>query len=276
MASAPRAATQWWVNGRRGEHIAVADRGFQFGDGLFETLAVRGGRPCHWDRHLARLHRGCERLGLQGVDGERLTREAQDYCAGTEQGVLKVLLSRGVAGRGYALPDPATAITRVFILESAPAGQDSGGVALMFCATPLSRNERLAGIKHLNRLEQVLGRAECRSPFADGIMCDTQGDVIETTCANLFFVTRDVLFTPTLQFCGVEGIMRELVLEWARTQAIEIREQPVSRDQLMAADEIFITNSLIRARPVKRIEDMSFRHGSVTAAAAHVLEALEA
>ncbi len=262
MTAVPRTL----VNGVPGDAIAVADRGFQYGDGVFETIAVARGAPLLWERHLARLLEGCARLGFTDTpDAGRLSAEARELCRGAGRAVLKLIVTRGAAGRGYA-PPPAmpTRVVQLLAWPDEPPAYARTGVDLRFCATRLGRNPRLAGIKHLNRLEQVLARAEWGGDCAEGLMLDDHDGVIEGTRSNLFTVARGDLLTPDLSQCGVAGVMRALVLEQAAARGLRCRIARVTRAEVEAADELFLTNSLIGIWPVRRLENRDYGIGEIT------------
>ncbi len=254
------------VNGVPGESNSVHDRGFQYGDGLFETMAAVNGAPLLWDRHMQRMSRGAARLGISAPDENLLRQEVEQVCRGVERAVLKIILTRGVSGRGYA-PDKQAQPTRTVSLSpwpDYPVEQRTHGVAAQFCRTMISRNQATAGIKHLNRLEQVLARAELEQDCREGLMCDEFGRVIEGTMTNLFIVSRDRLLTPDLSHSGVEGVMRGLVLERAVELSLEARVMDITKSDVLRADEVFLTNSLIGLWPVRRIEAKEYLLGRMT------------
>jgi 4-amino-4-deoxychorismate lyase len=261
------------VNGEARDAVSSADRGFQYGDGLFETIAVRDGRPLRFARHLARLRRGAERLGIVPPSAAMLEEEARQLCKGTPRAVLKIIVTRGPGGRGYAC-DATAAPTRVLRLQPWRERSDDyarHGVAVRLCHARLGRNPLLAGIKHLNRLEHVLARREWSDEFAEGLMRDDTGDVIEGTMSNVFTVAAGALHTPDLSACGVEGVMRAVVLEAAAQLGLETRIGRITTDDLARAQEIFLTNSLIGIWPVIRLDrtvegksEAAFAPGAVT------------
>lgn len=261
------------INGQPTGQIDARDRGLHYGDGLFETIAVRDGRPQLWDRHLARLTAGCERLRLPAPDAALLAAEAAQLCDGVAQGVLKIILTRGVGGRGYAIPhaDAATAagrMSRILIRLPAPdypATHYRDGVAVRLCELRLGDAPALAGIKHLNRLEQVLARSEWSDPgIAEGLMRDAEGAVIEGTMSNLFIVRTGGLETPELTRCGVAGVMRGRIIDRARELGLAVTERRLMPADLAAADECFLCNSLIGIWPVRRIDDNVLPVGPLT------------
>ena len=249
------------VNGTPQSAIALTDRGLHYGDGLFETLPVVDGRPCLWTRHMERLSWGCTRLGIPAPDPGVLLSECLEAAEGRRRGVLKIIVTRGQGGRGYR-PPPDPAPHRIVIggrWHEYTAEQRRQGVAVRICETRLGRNPALAGIKHLNRLEQVLARSEWRDPATlEGIMLDASGDMVECTMSNLFLFKVGRLATPSLVDCGVAGVMRGLVMELAREIGIEMEERPLPLSELDACDAVFITNSLMGALPVRRVGDRRF------------------
>lgn len=253
------------INGRAGDQVPVRDRGFQYGDGLFETIAVCAGRPLLWERHMQRLSRDAARLGIAAPPEPLWRAEAHGLCRGVARGVLKLVLTRGGSERGYA---PAEAEpTRVVSLApwpDQPPAHAQDGVDVRLCRTTLACHPRLAGIKHLNRLEQVLARGEWKDGYAEGLMLDEDGHVIEGTMSNLFLVQRGALLTPDLSRCGVAGVVRDLVLEKARALALPVHVTTLTPADLLTADEIFLTNSLIGLWPVKRFENRDYPVGKVT------------
>ncbi len=252
------------VNGEAHDCISVRDRGLQYGDGVFETIAVCDAQPLLWESHYARLRRGCERLAIGPVpSAAELSAEAARLCAGAERAVLKIVLTRGSSTGGYA-PTADTVPTRVLELRpwpQRPASHAREGVAVRLCRTRLGCNPALAGIKHLNRLEQVLGRAECGDAFAEGLMFDDHDRLTEGTASNVFLVVRGTLLTPDLSHCGVAGVMRATVLAQADRLGLSWRVAELSRDALAQAEEIFLTNSLIGIWPVKRVESKEYSAG---------------
>jgi 4-amino-4-deoxychorismate lyase len=245
------------IDGEPRDRVPGRDRGLHYGDGLFETLAVEDGRPCLWGRHMARLAEGCRRLGIPVPDTAGLAAEAEREIGGAARGVLKILVTRGRGGRGYAPPREPRPM-RLMELSPGPGHPPSWrtrGVRVRRCGMRLSRNPALAGIKHLNRLEQVLARAEWTDPdIAEGLMLDTGDQVIEGTMTNLFLVDGEGIHTPDLSRCGVAGTMRALVMEAAREQGIPVSERPLCWSELERARGLFLTNAVIGIWPVRELD----------------------
>lgn len=253
------------VNGLPAEAVPADDRGLAYGDGVFETLYVEQGH-IHWlDRHLQRLVHGCERLRIDG-DGlaDRLLDDIAALLAQTappDPAVLKLMVTRGSSERGYAI-EPGAAVRRIVKLTGAPRypeGYYSHGVKVRLCQTRLAQQPLLAGIKHLNRLEQVLARMELSAGEQEGLLCDSAGHVIEGTCSNLFARYGEQLVTPSLDDAGVAGIARELVLEHAAAAGVAVVVEPLTPSRLLRADALVVTNSIIGAWPVADFDGQRFQ-----------------
>ena len=257
------------VNGQPASEIPVADRGLQYGDGLFETIRVSNGRCRHWMLHLARLRRGCEALGIRMPDPELLKTEARRLLASGDfqEVILKLIVTRGSGGRGYAPRNmlPPSRIFSVHPLPRYPAHWFKRGVRARFCDMRLSRQPRLAGIKHLNRLEQVLARQEWGSEFAEGIMLDEQGNVVEGVMSNLFALIDGRLVTPPLEQCGVAGVVREWLLRRADGLGRDVVEAPLRPEMLLDAEALFLTNSVIGVWQVAELGEQNWEVHPLTA-----------
>lgn len=257
------------INGKTNDHIHVTDRGLQYGDGVFETIAYRHGKLEFLTEHLQRLFNGCESLAIAFEQQTELQAELEALCLqlGAEQAVVKVIITRGEGSRGY-YSDNSALPTRIISTHSYPefpTHYQSKGVTLRFCQQMISSNSRLAGVKHLNRLEQVLARSEWHDPdIAEGIMLDVNGHIIEGTMSNLFIVESDTLSTPLLSESGVAGVLRSKVMQLAKNCCIPVREEHISKESLAAAEEVFICNSLIGIWPVTRIADETYAPGFLT------------
>lgn len=255
------------INGEFKDHLPVTDRAFQYGDGLFETLAVVDGHPVFWDRHWDRLQSGCRRLNIPLPDAELIYFEAKSLCERQATAVLKIIITRGSGGRGYRQPDCITP-TRVISLHPVPDYPDNyreQGIVARFCNTRLGINPSLAGIKHLNRLEQVLARAEWSDGrIQEGIMLDSNDRVIEGTMTNLFYIKNDTLHTSSIAQAGIAGIMRGIIINLSPRLGLPAIEHTFAKMELLSADEIFVCNSIIGIWPVIRIAEQAFPVGSKT------------
>lgn len=249
--------------------IAADDRGLQYGDGLFETALLIDGRVRFLDDHLERLFRGCQRLGIRAPDRQTLSDEITQVCAAANRGVLKIIVTRGAGGRGYR--PPAAAATRIVALHPLKETPQHA-LKLRWCETRLGRNARLAGIKHLNRLEQVLAQGEWREgEFDEGLMMDTEGELVCATAGNVFAVRDGALITPDLRFCGVQGVMRAQVIKVASKLGLAVSEEPLWPHDLEAASEIFITNAVRGIRSATSLDSLQWSDSTVATRLARAL-----
>lgn len=253
------------VDGQPQDSIAATDRGLLYGDGLFETIRFVGGVAPLWPRHLQRLALGCERLRLPLPEPALLWHEALAATQGMAEAVLRITLTRGAGARGYAMPatPQPTRIVAAFPMPALDAAMYRDGVRLHLCATRLAEQPLLAGIKHLNRLEQVLARSEWNDPaIAEGLLCDGHGYVVSATAANLFAVLDGVAVTPAVDRCGVAGVLRAELLEaFPQTQ---VRELPLAA--CLAASELFLSSSVRGILPVQAVGATVFAPGPVARA----------
>jgi 4-amino-4-deoxychorismate lyase len=255
------------VNGIASEYVSANDRGLHYGDGLFETIACNGTRAQFIDDHLDRMQRGARILGIEFPDRQLILDDIGSLLdSGSAASVIKLVLTRGRGKRGYR-PQEDQACTRICMLGDWPEYIDRwqrDGIAARFCKNRVSVNPGLAGLKTLNRLENVLAASELARDVDEGIMTDVDGQVIEGTMSNLFAVIDDSLVTPDLSRCGIAGIMRAQIIDIAKTNAMKIEIRNMRRDELMSASELFVCNSLIGVCAVRRLEQQVFTADTVT------------
>jgi 4-amino-4-deoxychorismate lyase len=251
--------------------LTLQDRGWQYGDGIFETMLLRSGEVRFWNDHLERLQAGCERLGMQIPDTALVRHELQQVSAGRQDGVIKLTLMRSGSERGYR-PSPAAPTTRLWQLFDALAAAPAS-ITVRWCDTRLSRNAQLAGLKHCNRLEQVLAQAEWRAAdIAEGLMLDTEGELICGTMSNVFLVLEGILVTPDLRYSGIAGVMRKNVLRLAASLQIEAEPRAIRADDVGHAHEMFMCNSVRGIQPVIRLEQQQWDVGVITQRLQHALQ----
>jgi len=261
-----------WINGSSNNQIPSLDRGLLYGDGVFETITIIKGKPQFLSHHLIRLEKASDRLSipvrlslLEDEIAQFLSACCQDQ--NPDKAILKLIVTRGCGGRGYN-PASATKPVRILQWHDFPDYHEAfslEGVSVIFCKTPLAKNPALAGIKHLNRLEQVLARGEWNDPaIQEGLMFDTDGHLIEGTMSNVFLVHQGALLTPDLNQCGIEGVMRGHIIALAKKLGIACSSATISRAILEKADEVFLTNCVIGIWPVKKINQMTYPLGPVT------------
>ena len=263
-----------WINGQAAADVSLLDRGLQYGDGLFETMRLKKGSVVMWVEHLARLQAGCQRLNIS-IDASLLSKQIDDITQQVIDGVLKLIVTRGEGERGYKSYS-ANAATIIWLHSESPSYPQqyyTEGVDVCLCKTNISRNSFLAGIKHLNRLDNVLARQEWLDEYQEGLMCDEFENIIEGTMSNFFAIKGDVLITPDLSHSGVAGITRQRVLDIARKENIETKICNISADELAEFDAVMVTNSLIGMWPVRSIGD---HHYSIRELSLRLVEHLQA
>lgn len=244
------------IDGVPSDGVPADDRGLAYGDGVFETIAVQNGTLLAWPAHLARLRHGCAVLGFTPPMGDLLEAECGRLAAGRDAAVVKLIVTRGSGGRGYRPPAPAAPrrIVGVFDWPALPPEGTGTPIKVWLCAHRLGDQPTYAGIKHLNRLDQVLASAEW--PAADmfeGLMFDADDGLVEGTRSNVFLVRNGELGTPSIERCGVDGIVRQAVLALARERGWPSRIGVHTRETLASADEIFLCNAIIGVRAVTEI-----------------------
>lgn len=251
------------VDGVASAQVSALDRGLAYGDGLFESIRFVGASSPLWSRHMQRLAEGCVRLRIPAPDPAQLWREAQEVSRGMPASVLRITVTRGAGERGYrppAVPQP-TRLVAAFAPPPVAAEAYVHGVRMRVCDIRLAEQPLLAGIKHLNRLEQVLARAEWDDPaIAEGVLLDSHGRVISATMANLFAVVDGELLTPALDRCGVAGVARAEVL--AACAQARVGELTVAA--LRGAGEVFLSSSVRGILPVRSLDDRDYGPGATT------------
>ena len=265
------------INGSFDHVISPFDRGFAYGDGLFRTMKMVDGLPESWPLHYQKLVADCAVINIVCPSAELLMSDLHQLfspigLSDGEPAIAKIIITRGEGNRGYT-PPAITAPMRVVTKSAMPQYPDirfSEGISLMVCETRLALQTKLAGIKHLNRLENVLARMEwtdahMTNSIADGIMLDSAGNVIECTSANIFARFGDILITPSLHQCGVAGITRQRIIDLAYTLSLKARVEVIDLPTLLSADEVIICNSLYGAWQVKTIQDKIIKTGVLAA-----------
>ena len=261
------------VNGISGNLISIRDRGLLYGDGVFRTLRVARGKVLHWSLHYLKLQHDCTVLGIVCPGEALLCAELDQVLTQHPDGVVKLIVTRGEGVRGYA-PSADTPPTRIWDfspLPDYPAEWATQGITACVCSLRLSTQPRLACVKHLNRLENVLAAAELNdaqlhdSQLAEGLLLDAEGHLIEGIRSNLFLVSQGRLITPDLSRCGVAGIQRGRVMAWALQHGITLQVRDVGLEEALHADELFIVNSVIGLWPIYKLGQRHWSHFPVAA-----------
>jgi len=254
------------VNGKKTHSVSVSDRGLQYGDGVWETIAIINGKPQFLNDHLDRLMLGCQALNISPPDLTVLQDEIQHLSETVNnRAVLKIIITRGSGGRGYRA-DPSIKTTSTRIVSLHPWGDHisnyrENGINLQLCKTRLAYNPPLSGFKHLNRLEQVLASAELNQN-QEGLMLDFNDHVIEGTMSNVFILDKTKhIKTPRLDDatgCGIKGIMRQKAMEWLKNEACTVSEEPIKIDDVLNAEAVFMSNSIIGLWGVTSFENKTY------------------
>jgi len=270
------------VNGVLGAQISPLDRGFTYGDGVFETCNIQCGSIPLWHLHKERLLNSCKQLLIpieSNIVELRVNQLLQQLeQAQIEHAILKITVTRGEGGRGYRLPEnpQPTIVVGAFPAADYPADFFVEGVCVRICTQRLGCNSSLASLKHLNRLEQILARAEWQdTSIAEGIMFDTQNNLVEGIFSNIFLIKGGQLVTPDLSQSGVAGVMRRFILEIIAPQAqLKTHIKILSHTDLFSADEIFLCNSLYGIWPVREIvsnQNLRLKPGKITMQLQHLV-----
>ena len=252
------------INGEVCDFVSAGNRGLNYGDGLFDTLVIKNGRPLWWQAHMDRLGVGCQRLGLEMPPQAMLLREVKTASAGASSAVIKIVLTRQGQARGYQFDSNRECDRIVSAHVMPPQLEDAvlNGRRARICDLRLAIQPALGGIKHLNRLEQVLATAEdFDEGVEEGILLDQEDNVISAISANLFIVMNQRLLTPRLDRTGVRGVVRGQILAAFPSRCEQRRIQP---DLLRDAHEVLICNSVRGIVPITQIDDQEYAIGSVT------------
>ena len=255
-----------WVNGHEQSSIPLTDRGLTLGDGFFTTMQIRHGRPLLWDLHRARLMATAEQLQFAPLDLDGLYQRLLMQLSGVAEGCAKIILTRGSGARGYGIRDcqqPSEIITLHDYPEHYRHWQQTG-IPLTICQGRLGDTPLLAGLKTLNRLEQVLLKAELEARGElEGLVLDRAENIVEAVTANVFWRQDSVVYTPALPACGVAGVMRAWILRQLQQWGIVCHQVQTGLAALKTADELFLSNALMEVVPVTGIEDVTYQDHSL-------------
>ena len=261
------------INNEFQEKISVLDRGFSYGDGFFETMSWRylGGavRPItkveYWQRHYERIKAGCDLMQIRLPSQSDLIRQRQKILVravdlGMKEGILKLIITRGVGGRGYKFDNEInpTVVFLVFPKHQINPLIYDNGVKTTFCKTNLYSHNRLFGLKHMNRLDSVLARSEWGDEFFEGIFLDEKDNLVEGTMTNIFFIKGNTLITTPISNSGIDGIFRQVIIEKTDVFFNKINITKVNKKNLRNFDQMFLTNSILKVVPVKSLGNKKF------------------
>lgn len=249
------------VDGIDTAYIPANDRGLAYGDGVWETIVIRHGKLKQLDRHMRRLLHGLSVLGIVNVNIQAITKELHRLEAESTDLIVKVIVTRGDTQRGYVYDEshPSRWIISTHDLPTFPTSYTEQGIKLFHCQTRLAINPRLAGFKHLNRLEQVLARAEFSTDYQEGLVSDYEDHIIEGTMSNIFVVTQDNrILTPDLSASGIAGVARSCIIQHCHELGQKVLVKPLTHHDINAAKGLFLCNSVIKIWPVKQYQQSHF------------------
>lgn len=248
-------ALRTWVNGKEDHRDSFEDSDSINSDGLFETMALLEGKIRFWDQHWQRLKRGFQVLELIPPDKQDLESQLKRFIAEQKKAVVKILFSNDRLD---------SALTSIFYLFEWPTDRESWltkGVRVCLCQTRLGDNPQLAGLKHTDRALYLLARKEWGHKYSEGLMLDQSGNVIEGTISNVFVVKNNSVYTPLLDRCGVAGVMRNRIIQNLEESGTGVAQEALSVDNLMSADEVFLSNSVMGIWPVIQCNQQQFQFG---------------
>jgi len=242
------------------------DRGLHYGDGVFETINCREGGLQFWDEHMRRMHYGTSRLNINFSGEDLFYSDIQSILSelSSKSCIIKLIQTRGQGERGYKYPAAQGVSRMVMIDDASGAAKQHTSMELRYCKHNISINPSLAGIKHLNRLDNVLARNEWGNEVQEGLMLDMNDHIIEGTMSNVFGIKNGMLYTPDLSICGVKGIIRDQLLCIARQKSIQVHVNSITKSDMSAMDEVFVTNSIIGICSVHKIEQTEYKIGTIT------------
>ncbi len=242
-------------DGRPCAEAAATSRALHYGDGVFRTLLWHEGQAVDWTAQVDKLGGDCAALGLEPPDAAGLSAEVADAATDLPRAAVKIIVARRATDRGYA--PHGSASERWVLAYPLQAFADIDyreGVHAIFSNVCLSSQPLLAGVKHLNRLDQILASRGWPADVREALMSDAEGRVICGTRSNLFVVRHDRLLTPRLDRCGVAGIMRSKIIDCARDMHLHVQEAELHSETCREADEAFISNALIGIWPLRSLD----------------------
>ncbi len=248
------------INAKFNNKISINNRNLQYGDGIFETCVIKNNKLLFWHKHYQRLKLGCDKLNIANVASTIYIRDIKKLVnrSNIKNGVIKIILSRGNSKRGYSY-SAIKPVRIVTISKLVHIHNDS--FELSICTSGYGSNSALSGIKHCNRLENILASADITTN--DCIMLDNN-NVISTTCANIFIVKNNILITPDTSNCGINGTRRDIILELATSINISYKIDKITIDDINSADEIFITNSILGIQKITKFQNINYQQHPIT------------
>ena len=247
-----------YINGNPHDSLAMESRAIHYGDGVFETILVKNTQIQLLDYHLKRLQLGIKQLCLAKINIAWLKDQLNNYAAQFPDCIIKLIVSARQQARGYSRQGKQKSDI-IVIIDSQPQTVKRQ-ISAQICSSGLSAQPRLAKIKHLNRLEQVLASNELKQGFDEGILFLYNKDcLVETISSNIFIVKQGKILTPLLDQAGVEGTAKAKLMEIAGENNIDIVETTVNKATLLSADGVFISNAIIGLREIVNIDNQQIK-----------------
>tara|TARA_R110002110_G_scaffold404606_1_gene623185 strand:- start:227702 stop:228601 length:900 start_codon:yes stop_codon:yes gene_type:complete len=277
-----------FLNGQRTDSPLLLDRALHYGDGLFETMAIRS--PIEdishhplLTYHLKRLQHGCERLFFPALEAQNIIKQINNFLAQVhisqpdfEPWVLKLILTRGVGQRGYAIPECQK--PNIILIQSKwpsyAVDYSLSGIRAEFSKITLYPEPNTAGVKHLNRLTQVLASQSLSLDCQEAVLLDDDNFAVEGIKSNLFAVIDGQLHTPCLNRQGILGVTRAWILDLCRELNIDVKIFPIQKANLLDAEQIFVCNSIMGIWPIIKLESKQFVVGDLSRHLQHAWEKL--
>ena len=245
------------------KYIPVNDRAFNYGDGLFETILVNNGEPLFLKEHLSRLNLGCKKLKIELPSQTLIKKSINKSIGNTKKCIIKIIYSRGISLHGYGY-DRKVKPQLYIIKKKAPNIKRSLFIPLRYSKYKLYDNPYLSKIKHLNRLEQILGLTFSDRKESNNILIDKNNNIIECISSNIFLYTikKDTFnfVTPDLSNSGVDGIMKKVIIKFMKRKKINICENTIKQKDIRKFHGAFICNSVTGIQFVKKIDKHALSH----------------
>ena len=254
-------SNKFLINGKKSLGLNPFDRGLAFGDGVFRTMKVRNGVPKFWKYHYEILNHDAKTIQIDIPSSRILLNDVKKLFSEPGDFVGKFIITRGVSERGYQFKKNIKC-TRILLKNTfTPVKKEitRQGVCLQVCKQRLSKNSMLSGIKHLNRLENVLAKTELEDENFDGILLDINGHVNECISSTIIMRVGDTLYIPSQHEAGVSGVTKQIIIDNARNLGYKIKIKKILLDELMRADEVVIANSIIGAIPIRKINNKKWK-----------------
>ena len=254
-------SNQFLINGKKSLGLNPFDRGLAFGDGVFRTMKIQNGVPKYWKYHYEILSHDAKSIQIDIPSSRILLNDVKKLFSEPGDFVGKFIITRGVSARGYQFKKNIKC-TRILLKNKfTPIQKETAmeGVCLQVCKQRLSKNSMLSGIKHLNRLENVLAKTELEKENFDGILLDSDGHVNECISSTIIMRVGGTLYFPSQHGAGVSGVTKKIIIDNIKYLGFKIKIKEILLEELKKSDEVVITNSIIGAIPIRKINNKKWK-----------------